>query len=85
MSVFRPEPQLAATAARDELLTEGPLSHRPLTSIREADWRHQADAMAKGYNSMAEYAIDELLAQILELRDRMDRFEQQINDLRSPT
>ena len=46
-----------------------------LSSIREADWRHQAAAATAGYNSVAEMAIDELIGLVRELNDRIDALE----------
>lgn len=55
----------------------------PLTSIRQADWRHQAKAMSLGYSSILEYAVDELVSEVRELKQRMDRLEETIQTLRN--
>lgn len=47
----------------------------PLESIKDATWVHQRHAMAQGYNSLAEYAIDELVTQVRELKARVDALE----------
>jgi hypothetical protein len=46
-----------------------------LGSIRDATWVHQRYAMAQGYNSVLELAIDELAAEIQELKARLDALE----------
>lgn len=46
-----------------------------LNSLRDADVRHQQAAMAQGYNSLAEMAVDELVVLVRELQERMDRLE----------
>ena len=42
-----------------------------ITSVKDADWRHQKAAMVAGYSSIAELAIDELLRMVRELEDRV--------------
>lgn len=52
------------------------LKDRPaLTSIRDADWRHQRIAMIGGYSSVMEMAIDELITLVRELQERVDKLE----------
>jgi uncharacterized coiled-coil protein SlyX len=53
----------------------------PLTSIRQAGWQHQALAASQGYNSMAEFAIDELLTLVGEQQQRIERLERQMAGL----
>lgn len=53
----------------------------PLRSIRDVDWRHQAHAIAAGYSSVAEMAIDELIARVGDLADRIDQVQAQIDRL----
>jgi vacuolar-type H+-ATPase subunit I/STV1 len=57
-------------------------STEPLVSIKQADWRHQAKAMAAGYNSLVEYAVDELVAEVRDLKVRMETLDEQILELR---
>jgi len=47
----------------------------PLTSIRDVTWLHQRHALAQGYNSVLELAIDELAAELNELKTRVDALE----------
>jgi hypothetical protein len=46
-----------------------------LTSIKDADWRHQKAAAVAGYNSVAELAVDELLGMVRELEKRVAALE----------
>jgi hypothetical protein len=46
-----------------------------LQSIRDASWVHQRYALAHGYNSVLELAIDELAEQVRELQSRIDVLE----------
>jgi hypothetical protein len=46
-----------------------------LASIRDATWVHQRHALAQGYNSVLELAIDELAEQVRELKQRLDALE----------
>jgi hypothetical protein len=46
-----------------------------LSSIRDATWVHQRHALAQGYNSVLELAIDELAEQVRELKRRVDELE----------
>lgn len=46
-----------------------------ITSVKDADWRHQKAAMVAGYNSVAELAIDEALAMIRDLQARVSALE----------
>ena len=64
---------------RSLLLEHDPAKLGPITlaSLRDADWRHQSEAMKRGYSSMAEWAIDELIGMVRELSDRLDVLEQQ--------
>jgi hypothetical protein len=50
-----------------------------LTSIKDATWVHQRHAMAQGYNSILELAIDELAEQIATLKERCDALEARID------
>lgn len=59
---------------RDEETVAG--ATEPLTSIRDADWRHQRVAMMRGYNSLTDYAVDEMLAQLGDLTGRIERLEE---------
>lgn len=47
-------------------------------SIRDAGFEHQAHAMSKGYNSVAELLIDEMVTAIRDLQERMTAVEQQV-------
>jgi len=49
-----------------------------LASIRDATWVHQQYALTHGYDSVLELAIDELAAEITELKLRMDALEAQL-------
>ena len=55
---------------------------KPLESIRDATWEHQAIAMQRGYKSLAEYAIDELAGMVRELIERVDKLEEQVKEVR---
>jgi hypothetical protein len=46
-----------------------------LASIRDATWVHQRHALAHGYNSVLELAIDELAAELAELKARVEALE----------
>lgn len=46
-----------------------------LTSVKDADWRHQKAAMVAGYNSVTELAVDEALAMIRDLTARVEALE----------
>ena len=46
-----------------------------LVSIRDATWVHQRYALAQGYNSVLELAIDELAAEVSALKQRIDMLE----------
>jgi hypothetical protein len=46
-----------------------------LQSIRDASWVHQRYALAHGYNSVLELAVDELAAEISSLKQRIDALE----------
>ena len=46
-----------------------------LASIKDATWVHQRYAMAHGYSSILELAVDELAAKIAELEQRIDQLE----------
>jgi len=46
-----------------------------LASIKDVTWVHQSYAMAHGYNSVVEMAIDELVAEINALKQRLDALE----------
>jgi hypothetical protein len=52
-----------------------------LTSLRDADWRHQQEAMKQGYNSLTEMAVDELLVLVREMNERLDRLEGDLSGL----
>jgi hypothetical protein len=49
-----------------------------LQSIRDATWVHQRHALAHGYNSILELAIDELAAEIAALKERVDALERRL-------
>lgn len=70
-------------ADRSLLLEHDPakLGTPALTSLRDADWRHQQAAAVAGYNSLTEMAVDELIVMVGELKERMDRLEAGISDL----
>jgi hypothetical protein len=53
-----------------------------LTSIKDATWVHQRHALAQGYNSILELAIDELAEQIATLKERVEALEERFD---SPT
>lgn len=53
------------------------LAGPPIESIRDADLRHQSAAMAAGYNSLAEMAIDELIGLVRALEERVADLENQ--------
>jgi hypothetical protein len=46
-----------------------------LRSIRDATWVHQRHALAQGYSSLLEMAVDELAAEIAELKARLEVLE----------
>jgi len=52
-----------------------------LASIKDATWVHQRYAMAHGYNSVLELAIDELAAEINALKQRMDALESDLEQV----
>lgn len=52
-----------------------------LTSIKQATGDHQMFALSRGYNSMAELAIDELLAVVSEHAARITALEERLNAL----
>lgn len=41
----------------------------------------QADALSQGYNSMTEYAIDELGRIVLELKQQVERIEADLDEI----
>jgi len=47
----------------------------PVGSIKDVTWVHQRYALTHGYNSVLELAIDELAAEINELKQRLDALE----------
>lgn len=63
---------------RSLLLERDPekLAAEPLESIRDAGFTHQAAAMAAGYNSVAEMAIDDLVRMVRDLLERVERLEE---------
>ena len=46
-----------------------------ITSIKDADWRHQKAAAVAGYSTVAEMAVDELLRMVRELEERVSVLE----------
>lgn len=56
---------------------------KPLESIRDATWEHQAYALQRGYKSLTDFAVDELAAIVRECRDRIDTLERQVAELRA--
>lgn len=63
-------------AQRARLLDQPrPLQDIQITSLRQVTYEHQRAAMAAGYSSMAELAIDQLLAEVVALRDRVATLE----------
>ena len=46
-----------------------------LASIKDATFVHQRYALAQGYNSLLELAIDELAGEVCELKRRLDELE----------
>jgi len=68
----------AFTEAREKLLEPDPDKlgrGTALSSIRDATWVHQRHAIVHGYNSILELAIDELAAEVAELKQRLDALE----------
>lgn len=63
---------------RDPAKLAGPA----LVSIRDADFRHQKAAMLAGYSSVAEMAIDEMIAMMRDLQERVDRLERELANVR---
>jgi hypothetical protein len=49
-----------------------------LVSIRDATWVHQRYALAQGYNSILELALDELAAEVAALKARVDALERRL-------
>jgi len=49
-----------------------------LTSIRDATFVHQSYALTHGYNSILELAIDQLAAEVTELKLRVDALEAEL-------
>ena len=47
----------------------------PLVSIKDANGLHQRTAMLRGYSSVAEMAIDELISRYRELEERVTALE----------
>ena len=64
--------------ARVKLLDRDPGRGLPLVSIKDATWLHQRHAMSQGYNSLVEMAIDELAAEINELKTRVAQLEERL-------
>ena len=61
--------------ARTKMLDPEPGRGVALGSIRDVTWVHQRHALAQGYNSVLELAIDELAAEIAELKQRVQALE----------
>jgi hypothetical protein len=47
----------------------------PLTSIKDATWEHQAVAAQLGYQSVVAMAVDEILALVRRLEERVEKLE----------
>jgi len=62
--------------ARQKLLDDKPGSGVPLGSIRDVTWVHQRHAISQGYNSVLEMALDELAAELAELKTRVSVLEE---------
>lgn len=65
---------------RDPDILKGATSQ--LTSLRDAGYLHQKAAIVAGYNSLVEYAVDELLTRVGEQNARIEALEQQLQELR---
>ena len=46
-----------------------------LGSLRDVTWEHQAAAIQAGYRSVLEYAVDKMVAELADLKKRMDNLE----------
>ena len=64
--------------SRTKLLDPDPGRGVALGSIRDVTWVHQRHAIAQGYNSVLELAIDELAAEINELKQRVTLLEERL-------
>lgn len=63
------------------LLLEGEGEMQPLLQLRDADHRHQGYAMARGYNSLTELCIDEMLVLLRDLREGQSDLQDRVADL----
>jgi len=61
--------------ARTKLLDDKPGRGVALGSIRDVTWVHQRHAISQGYNSVLEMALDELAAEVAELKLRVQALE----------
>ena len=68
----------AYNEARTKLLDPDPGRGVALNSIKDATWVHQAYALEHGYNSVLELAIDELAAEVSELKIRVQALEDRL-------
>jgi len=62
--------------SRTKLLDPDPGRGVALGSIRDVTWVHQRHAISQGYNSVLEMALDELAAELAELKTRVSVLEE---------
>lgn len=61
---------------------EETITPRPIMSVKDADWRVQRVVMQAGYNSVVEFAVDELLRMYRDCVARVEVLEVELRALK---